>query len=94
MATAGSWRSGLFVAGQEYRVLKPWSGAGSALWAGSILCYDSCAYERYDSESLFRFSHASGPAGEKEDLIWRLRDNEPESMAQEYFELVASRRST
>ena len=84
MATAGSWREHLFHPGTRYRVLKDWSFFGSTFVVGSTLEYESCGYERHDNETLFRFyplSDKSAGVG----LIWRLRDDEPESRAREYF---------
>jgi len=84
VATAGSWRKGLFKPGAQYEVLKDWSFAGSSFKKGNLITYESCGYERYDSEMLFRF--VPSETSEKGSmLVWHLRDSEPDSIVQEHF---------
>jgi len=80
MATEGGWRENLFQKNQQYRVLKNWSQQGSTFLVNTTVVYDSCGYERYDGQSMFRFYNK-----EKEELIWKIHDEEPDSKAKEYF---------
>lgn len=85
MATEGGWREGLFEKGARYQVLKNWSQRGSVFNKGSIVEFESSGYERYDSESLFRFYEKSGLVLKKKELIWSIHDDEPDSKINEYF---------
>jgi len=82
VATEGTWRKKIFKKGKKYRVLKDWAhyGNGPKVKTGEILEFESCAYERYDNLSLYRFYL------EKDPFVWLLHDNDPESKAHEYFE--------
>ncbi len=82
MAQEGTWRKRLFKDGKKYRIIKDWSFFGSHFKTDDVVEFESCSYERYDSETLFRFKRADAS---RADLIWRLRDNEPDSMVNEYF---------
>jgi hypothetical protein len=85
MASEGGWRGSLFEKGAKYQVLKNWSARGSTFKQGAIVEFDSSGYERYDSESLFRFYEKSGVLSRKQELIWFIRDDEPVSKVNEYF---------
>ena len=85
MAQEGTWRKNLFKADKKYRIIKDWSFFGSQFKTDDIVVFESCSYERYDSETLFRFKRADSA---RVELIWRLRDNEPDSMVNEYFSEV------
>ena len=85
MATEGGWREGLFKKGAKYQVLKNWSQRGSAFKEGSIVEFESSGYEKYDCESLFRFYEQSGMLAKKNELIWFIHDDEPDSKINEHF---------
>jgi hypothetical protein len=85
VALADSWRSHLFVPGKAYLVLKDWSERGSTFKAGTVVKYERCGYERYDNEAMFLFVQGRGFFRRKANLIWRIRDEEPDSAAREYF---------
>jgi hypothetical protein len=85
MAFSGSWRSELFREGRRYRVLKDWSGFGSSFRAGMVVTYKYCGYERYDNESLFMFWERKGLFRRKNELVWRIRDEEDDAKAREHF---------
>ncbi len=82
MAQKGTWRENILIPGKRYRILKDWSFWGSYFKTGSIVKYESSGYERYDSETLYRFYEENET---KTELIWRLRDDAPENIAKEYF---------
>ena len=73
------------MAGEQYRVLKDYAYFGSTFTAGSTVEFDSAAYERYDSTSLFRFYPAARSPADKNPLIWDLHDDEPATKITEYF---------
>jgi hypothetical protein len=58
---------------------------GSTFHAGVEVKYEYCGYERYDNESLFVFTERTGFFRRKKQLIWRIRDEEPDSKVREYF---------
>lgn len=85
MATAGTWREHPFVRGAKYRVIKDCAYLNFRFIAGSIVEFDSSGYERYDSTSLFRFYQKRSILGKREELIWSLNDDEPDSKIRDYF---------
>ena len=85
MAAAESWRSGLFKKGGKYHVLKDWTARGRSFKAGTVVEYVCSGYERYDNESMFLFYQPRGLFRRKAELIWRLRDDEPDSQTREFF---------
>jgi hypothetical protein len=85
LAATDSWRAHLFVPGKEYHVLKDWSARGSSFKAGTVVKYERCGYERYDNEAMFLFVQDKGWFRRKARLIWRIRDEEPDSAVREYF---------
>lgn len=84
MATAGSWRAGLFKPGVRYEVLKECSFPGDYFTKGEILTYESCGYERYDSETLYRFVR-EGASQKNASPVWHLRDDQPDTLVNECF---------
>ena len=94
MAVEGTWRKELFEAGKEYRILKNWGNGEYSIPAGEIIEYDSCGYERYDCETLYRFYFNKGFFSRKKELIWVMHDVEPDTKAKEYFEEIQEKSAT
>jgi hypothetical protein len=60
--------------------------------AGSVVTFDSAAYARHDSTTLFRFFSSEDTGATRRPLVWSLHDDEPAERILAQFSPVAQAR--